>query len=578
MKTHKHYILSAIGLISICTVGCNGLSKMLKDASLIKYTVKPNPMEDDGDSVAITISAQYPAKYFNKKAIVTVTPTLKLSDGTTQPLKPITLVGERATQSGTKVSYDQGGSVSYSDKVAYTPKMKTDELDIDAVIENNKKALPAVKVADGTITTALLVQKDARPILAKDNFTKTTQEKDTSHIFFVISRSDVRQSEMRSKEMKEFEEFIKKGIAEDYTFNNITLSAFASPDGETAFNAHLADDRAKASITSLESMFKAMHTKKLDTKFGTEKTFYSIDKTGMDWDGFRTMVEASTIKDKDLILRVLSMYTDHDQRMKEIKDMAATYTELANNILPKLRRSVIILNAEKKSRTDEQIKQLAMSHPDSLSANEILYAATLYSDLIQKNAIYKTAEKLYPNDWRGFNNAAFVEIEQNETESAQTDANKAAQLSPSNPIVENNLGAIALLNGDTKGAVSHFSKASSAGNEVAYNMGLIDIKSGNYADAASKMSSISSFNTALAMLLSGNMQGAQSALDASGNKTAIAYYLRAIIAARGNDKASVISNLQTAINQDASFRQMAATDCEFIKYRDDNDFKNMVKA
>jgi hypothetical protein len=578
MKTRNHLIYTAICLTGIIASSCNGLSKMMKDASKISYTVKPNPLQDNGDSVAVSISAQFPAKYFNKKAIVTVTPTLKFADGTTQALKPITLVGDKATQSGIKISYDQGGSVNYNDKVAYTQQMRTDELDVNAILENNKKALPPVKVADGTIVTSLLVEKDARPILGKDNFTKTTMEKDTTHIFYLISNSSVRSSEINSKEMKEFKKFIENGVKEGYKFDNIDLSAFASPDGETAFNSHLAEDREKSAEVAMKGLFKGMNSKKLNTKFGQESSFYSNGQTGMDWEGFESMVKKSDIKDKDLILRVLSMYTDHDQRMKEIKNLSATYTVLADNILPKLRRSVIVLNAEKKSRTDEEIKQLVSSHPEELSVEEILYSATLTNDINQKLSIYKTAEKQYPSDWRGFNNAAYQEIMQNETESAKADLNKASQLSPSNPIIANNMGVIALLNNDTKTASADFKKAGSAGPQVAYNMGLIDIKQGNYADAAGNMSGINSFNSALAKVLNNDASGAQSTLDASADRSANAYYLKAVIAARNGNKSEVMSNLQVAISQDGSLKKMAATDCEFIKFRTDSDFKSLVGA
>jgi len=576
MKTQHIYLFSAICISGILITGCNGMSKMLKDASKITYTVKPSPLQDNGDSVAINITANYPAKYFNKKAIVTVTPTLKLADGTTQALKPVTLVGEKASQAGQKINYDQGGNVNYSDKVVYTPNMKTDELDINATIENNKKALPSVKIADGTITTALLVQKDARPILGKDNFTKTTPEKDTTHIFYTISNATVRSMELTSKEMKAFKTFVESGVKDGYTFKNIEVSAYASPDGETQFNSHLADDRAKSAVVAMKGEFKNMNSKKMNTKFGTEKDFYTIDKTGMDWDGFPSLVKASKIKDKDLILRVLSMYTDHDQRMKEIKNMSATYTELADDILPKLRRSVIQLNVERKSRTDEQIKQLVTSHPDSLSIEEILYAATLTNDLSQKLTIYKTAERQYPNDWRGFNNSGYEELMQNETGAAKADIDNAARLSPSNAIVENNEGALAFMNNDMVTALAYFKKASSAGPEVGCNIGLIDIKQGNYSDAVANMSSINSFNTALAMLLNNDPHGAETSLDASGNRSGIAYYLKAVIAARENNKADVISNLQQAIGQDASLKKMAASDCEFVKFKNDNDFKTLV--
>jgi Flp pilus assembly protein TadD len=576
MKTQNIKILSAICVVAIGLAGCSGFSKMMKDASKIQAAATPNPMQDNDDSVAINIHVRYPADYFPKKAIVTVVPTLKLSDGSEQALKPATLIGEKASGSGIKISYSQGGELNYNEKVAYKPTMKTDELFVNATLENNKKKFPQLKIADGTITTAKLLQSDDKVILGKDNFKKTIPERDTAHIYYVISQSYVRPAEMSSKEMKKFRDFVKMGIKEGYTFDNVGIAAYASPDGETQFNDHLADDRAKTAIKAMQGLFRQMNSKKLNTKFGAENSFYSVGTTGMDWEGFKTRVEESKIKDKELILRILTMYSDHDQRMKEIKNLAATYTELAENILPKLRRAIIVLNAEKKSPSDEEIKSLAASKPESLTEEELLYAATLTTDLNQKLAIYKTAARLYQNDWRCPNDIGYIEVLQNNLMDAQVQFQKAGQLSPSNPIVQNNLGVIAHLNGNRTEAMNYYKSATSAGSDVSYNMGLLDIQTGNYADAVSNTGSFNTFNVALAKVLNNDPEGAKAALDASNNTSAIAYYLKAIIAARTNNKSEVMEDLKIAINKDASLKQQALNDCEFAKFKDETDFKSVI--
>ena len=576
MNKQIFQVLSAICIVTIGMTGCSGFSKMIKDAGKVQYAATPNPLQENGDSVNVNIVVKYPAKYFSKKAIVTVVPTLKLSDGSEYPLKPVTLIGDKAARSGIKIHFDEGGGLSYIDKVAYIPTMKTDELDINATLENNKKKFPAFKIADGTITTAKLLQSDDKVILGKDDFKKTIPEKDTSHIYYVISHSNVRSEEMRSEEMKQFKEFVKMGIKEGYAFDNISMSAYASPDGETQFNDHLADDRAKTAIKAMKQLFRQMNSKKCNTKFGTDAPFYMVGTSGMDWEGFKSRVEKSNVKDKDLILRVLSMYTDHDQRMKEIKALSLTYKELATEILPKLRRAIVVMNAEKKSPTDEQITSLASSSPESLTIEELLYAATLTKDMNQKLSIYKTAAKEYPNDWRCSNDIGYIEVMQNNLTDARMQFEKAEQLSPSNPIVQNNLGVIAHLNGNRKDAVKYFKNAGGAGPEVTYNMGLINIQTGNYSDAVSNMGSFNTFNLALAKLLNNDYVGANSTLDASNNNSAIAYYLKAIIAARTNNKSEMIRDLTTALSKDESLKQMVKTDCEFINYRSDNDFKSIT--
>jgi len=591
MKTQSFKSLPILGLAAIAIVGCNGFSKMLKDANLVKYSVTPNPLQDNGDSVAVNITAHYPAKFFAKKAAVTVTPTLKMSDGSTVALKSINLVGENAKGEGQKVHYDQGGSVNYTTKVAFSNPMKMDELDINATLTNNNKQFPSMKIADGTIATALLIQNDDKVIAAKDNFQKTITERDTTRIFYVISQSNVRPAQMSSEEMKKFKEFVDMGTRDGYTWDGIRVDAYASPDGETEFNAHLADDRAKTAIKAVREMFKDMkiEVEKTDEKGKMRKErmpvdsklsqedFYKVAQTGMDWIGFQTLVQNSNIKGKELILGVLSMYTDHDQRMKQIKGMAQTYTELADDILPKLRRAIIILDAEKKSRSDAQISALAISHPDSLSVEELLYAGTLTTDMNQKLSIYKAAEKNYPNDWRCANNAGYAEMMLNKASDAAGDFAQADHLSPNNPVVQNNLGVVARWKGDRAGAMSYYAKATGAGPEVAYNMGLVDIQTGHYADAVTQTSGYNTFNSALAKVLNSDPNGAKTTLDASNDQSAMASYLRAIICARTSDKDGMITNLKAAINKDASLAQTAKTDCEFLKYKDDTDFKAAIQ-
>ncbi len=591
MKKQSLKSLPILGLAALGIAGCNGFSKMIKDASKVTYSVTPNPLQDNGDSVAVNISAHYPAKYFAKKADVTVTPTLKMSDGSTVALKSVNLVGEKAKGEGQKISYENGGSVNYTTKVPYTANMKSDELDIKATLTNNKKEFPAAKIADGTITTALLIQNDDKLIAAKDKFQKTIPEYDTTHIYYLISQSGVRPAEMNSAEMKKFKDFVQTGMMQGYTWDGVNVSAYASPDGETAMNEHLADDRAKSAIKAMTELMKnmKMEVEKADDKGKMKKekmpvdaklfdaSFYKVGTTGMDWDGFKNGVQNSNIKDKDLIVRVLTMYPDHDARMKEIKNMAVTYKELADVVLPKLRRAIIILNAEKKSRSDAQLTALASSHPDSLSVEELLYAATLTTDMNTKLSIYKAAAKQNPNDWRCVNNAGYAEMALNKLNDAANDFAQADRLSPNNPAVQNNLGVVARWKGDRKGAMAYYKNATGAGTEVSYNMALVDIQTGNYADASTSTGSYNTFNASLAKVLNNDNNGAKSTLDASNDQSAMAFYLRAIICARSGDKSGMVTNLKTATNKDASIRTMAASDCEFLKFKDDTEFKAAIQ-
>ncbi|CAN5331368.1 tetratricopeptide repeat protein [soil metagenome] len=578
----KNQSLQTLGLAVITAVAltsCSGLGKLVKNADKITYKVTPNPMEMHGDSIVVTISGTYPAKVFPKKATVTTIPVIKYNGGE-KALKPVVLVGEKVTEvpkGATKIANKTGGSFSYTDKVAYTPEMKVATLEIKAAGQVKKKVkdLPAKKVADGTIITPLLVKAEDKAIIGKDNFQKVVPHAETANIFFIINQSQVRGSEMSSAEMKAFKEYSMSASKNpNIAFKNMNVSAYASPDGELSRNADLAENRAKDATKAMIALFKDKKTK---VDVATQDAFYNKVTTAEDWDGFKKAMEASTIADKDLILRVLTMYPDGDTREKEIKNLSKTYTEVADKILPKLRRSVMTLNVDVNSRTDEQISKLAASAPDSLSVEEILYAATLTSDLNTKLDIYKKAETKYGSDWRTSNNVGMVYLMQNKLNDAEAQFKKADGLSANNAVIKNNLGIVARWKGDRKAAMEFYKQAGSAGPEVSYNMGIIEIQNGNYPAAVSDFGSENSFNAALAKLLNGNTEGAMSTIDNSTDKdAALSFYLKAVAGARQSKADVLIANLKVAIQKDASFKQMAKDDAEFIKFRDNADFKALT--
>jgi tetratricopeptide (TPR) repeat protein len=577
MKNPGLKALATVLSASVILAGCNGLGKMAKKANTVTYEVKPNPMEMHGDSISVTVSGKYPPKYFAKKAVVTVTPTIKYSGGETA-MKAVTIVGEKAEGNGTKVAYKAGGSFSHTAKVAYQPGMEKAELMLKATgqVKSKTKDFPEMKIADGTIITPLLVRSDDKVLIGKDNFQRITPVSNTANIYYVVNQSVVRPTEMNSDEMKTMKEFISMGVKKgNYNFKNMNVSAYASPDGEQSLNADLANDRAKSGSKAMQGVFG---DKKNKVDAGTKPEFYNTVTTAEDWEGFKKLMEASNIADKDLILRVLTMYTDLDQREKEIKNLSKTYVEVAENILPKLRRSVLTLNAEVVGRSDEQITKLAMSNSDSLSVEEILYAATLTNDWNTKLDIYKKAEKQYPSDWRTVNNVGYVYLMQNKLADAEAQFKKADGISQNNPIIQNNLGVVARWKGDRKAAMNYYKSATSAGPEVSYNIGILNILDGDYSSAVSNFGGNKSFNTALAQLLNGNPDAAMSTLDSSPEKDAAhSYYLKAIIGARQGKTDVMTNNLKAAIQKDASYRQKAQDDAEFIKYRENGDFKSAIQ-
>lgn len=580
MKNQSIQTLGLAVITAVALTSCSGLGKLVKNADKITYKVTPDPMEMHGDSMTVSITGTYPAKVFPKKATVTTIPVVKFNGGE-KALKPVVLIGEKVEGvQGQKIANKAGGSFSYtSEKFAYIPEMKvaTLELRVAGQVKKKIKDLPAKKVADGTMITSLLVKADDKAIVGKDAFVRITTSDMTSEQFFAMNQSQVRPSEMNNETVKAMKAAVAANVANPAsrtTYTGMNVSAYASPDGELSLNTELAEDRAKASIKSMMGMFKE---KKMKVDTATKEAFYKKVTTAEDWDGFKKAMEASSIADKDLILRVLTMYPDGETREKEIKNLSKTYTEVADKILPKLRRSVLTLNMQVTGLSDQEITTLVSSKPDSLKIEEILYAATLTTDINTKLDIYKKAEAQYPNDWRTSNNVGYVYLMQNKLNDAEAQFKKADALSANNPVVKNNLGIVARWKGDRKAAMELYKQAGSS-PEVSYNMGIIEIQNGNYAGAVSNFGAENTFNSALAKLLNGNSEGAMSTIDNSttDKDAALSFYLKAIAGARQNKADVLTSNLKVAIQKDASFKQMAKDDAEFIKFRENAEFKAMV--
>lgn len=557
-------------------VACNPLKKMSENAENVQYSVNPNPLELHGDSVAMSVTGKIPPEYFHKKAIVEVTPVLK-TKGTNpeviQEFETLTLVGEAATGEGQKITAASGGSFKYEDKIAFKEAMTyaTLEAKIVGVYKGAKKEFGYYPVGDGTIITPKLVMADEKPILGNDKFVKVIPKNIDAQINYLINSSQVRSSEYNDEDYKAFREFLKEGSTKGWAFKGVKVAAYASPDGEISKNDNLANERAESAKKALDTYFKK---NKIDA--AKADGFCTLEGKGEDWEGFKTKMQASDIKDKELILRVLQMTSDLDKREQEIKNLAATYTEVAQKVLPELRRSAFTVMAEEQSRTDEEISKLVKSSPDSLSVEEILYAATLVEDLNDKLSIYNSAKKVYPNDWRGHNNAGYIMLLQNKANEAKTEFEAALNAENGNKVASNNLAICHKLSGDVSKAKELYTAASGAGKEVNYNMGIIDIMEGNYSNAVTKMSGMNSFNAALAQLLNGNNEGAIKTIDASDEKDlALSYYLKAVAGARSGNKDLTVNNLKTAFSKDAGLKKKAMKDVEFLKMAEDESFKNL---
>ena len=561
--------------------GCNGLGKMAKNFNTVKHEVTPNPLEMHGDSVAISIKGTFPAKYFAKKVDVTATPTIQTSSAS-HDFKSVTVVGEKSKSSGDKINYKAGGNFTYTDKIAYTPDMRAGDVKIKMVGKKGttSKELGDVKIADATIVTPLLVQHDEKVIIGKDQYVRITPANFDGVMYYLINTSKVnpnfKNKECNFNNKTEFaliDSAIKALSLAPYTLKGISIMGYASPDGTEKINTSLSVDRSKSSAKYISDLYK-----KRKIKMSPDSSFFTLNATHEDWAGFQQLMQQSNLAQKDMILRIVSSNSDPDAREIEIKKMGKAYTEIADGVLPKLRRSTITLNADKVGRSDEEISALAKSNPDSLSVEEILYAGSLAKDNKEKENIYKAAERIYPQDWRCANNAGMAMFMQNDIDGAMSEFNKADQLKASNPIVKNNIGACYSRKEDRKNAAMNYEAASGAGPEVASNMGILDIRNGNYSAAVGHYSGVSSFNASLAKLLSGDKDGAMSTVNASDDKdSGIGHYLMAVISARKGDASGVTTHLSSAIAKDSKLKIMASEDREFLKWYNDSSFQNLVK-
>lgn len=565
MKSTVFRNLSLLAVLSIGFVSCNPLNKMAKNAEQLKYTVTPNPLEMHGDSVMVEVSGTIPPKFFNKKASATIKPYFKADGQKVVEFDPIELVGESADGDGKKIDFENGGSYKLTSKVPYKPEMERGELWVTAIgkYKGKEKDITDVKLAEGTIITPLLVKSDDKPILGKDNFQRITTDVHRSQINYLINSSVVRSGELREDDMKEFMDIIKTKAADStFQFKKVDVMAYASPDGEISMNENLADDRAESAGKVVKRELK-----RAKVEAGEVESFYNLVGKGEDWEGFKAAMSKSNLKDKELILRVLQMQSDLTKREQEIKNLAETYLEIKDQILPDLRRSQIALTIDKVGKSDEEIAKLADSDPKALNVEELLYAATLTKDLNKKLTIYRSATQVYTDDWRGHNNVGYILVLQNQLNDAEASLKAADGKSANNAIVMNNMGVIARLRGDRAKAMDYYKKASGAGSEVQYNMGIVQILDGDYSSAVSNMGSIQDFNASLANLLNGNAQRAMNIIDQSEEKnSAEGFYLKAVIGARMGNNEVVMNNLKSAISKDASLKDKAMKDAEFIKF------------
>lgn len=551
-------LLSAIALSGV--VMLTGCSKKLNQFSPDYFTVNPNPLEVKGDKIPATVTARVPAKFFVKNAEVTVTPYLCF-EGQEVASQPYAFQGEKVRGNAPVISYDNGGTVTIPVMYTYQPEMMKSDLELAFNVTQGKKqyALPRVKVANGVIATAALADASTvTPALAKDKFQRIINEKYNADIHFLINQANIRNGELTTNEMLTLNKTIKDASGDkSREIEEINISSYASPEGSLDLNTRLAENREKNTSAYLKNQLK----KDKITEFGE----LTANFTPEDWEGFQKLVSASDIQDKELILSVLSMYKDPEQREREIRNLSSVFDQLAEEILPQLRYSRITASVNVIGKSDEQLNKAFNTDPSTLTVDELLYTATLTDDLKRKGAIYTTATRLFPNDYRGFNNLGKVQYQQGDYDAAMASFKKAARINANAPESQMNQGLVALVNDDYRAANTAFGKAAGL-NELSPALGLLYLKQGDVKAAVKAFGNDKSNNAALAQILNKDYNAAKGTLAAIANPDATTYYLMAVLGARTGNEQMVTSNLRQAIKLDRKYATQAANDLEFARY------------
>jgi len=604
--------------LAFALVSCNGLKKMAKNYNSVSYEVNPEVLEAHGGKVNFKVTGTIPPKFFNKKAAVLFQPVVKYN-GEELELTPLMLIGENVEGEGTRVNFANGGTFNYTEEFNFVPEMRASELMVNSVAFLPKGAiaermtladamkmrkatnLGEVKLADGVIATSMRIevanevtelteaggeQVDAKYAvnllqLAAHGYEKVTLVSEEATIYypknkhFFLSTLELNKEKNVAGQLEKLDNFVRKG----WEIKDIQIDGWASPEGEETFNEGLSENRSNTANDIIYGNFrKLIREKKSLVTFKDPSKDLNLKKVGHgpDWNGFLAAVESSNIKDKSPILNVVRS-SNPLEREEKIRDMINIYPELEKSILPSLRRANIRINCYEPKKTDDDIARLATTAPQELTEKELLYAATLTNDWNTQYTIYKSATQIFPDSWKGFNNAGYLAMKLGKTDEAITFLSGAEKLNKNDGGITNNLGVAYAINNNFNEAEKRFLNANKMGVDNNYNLGLIDLEKGNYKAALNKFAGVKcNYNVGLTQLLSGNTSEATQQLECA-RKNGATYYLMAIAGARSGNESMMMTSLEKAIAADAKYKKCAAIDREFIKYFENAAFNKLIK-
>lgn len=564
MKQYLFRTLVVAGASSLLLASCASKFKI----SSTGVNVDPNPLTVQGDAVKTRINFAFPKKSFPKKGTLRITPVLRYAGGEKWG-KAYDYQGDDVYGNEQVVFYKSGANAVLDFAVPYKPQMQKSELYLTFNGKVGKKAqkISAMKVADGVNATETLATVEGiLPAIAPHGFQRVVKEMYDADILFQIQQANVRGSEINKEDVEEWRYTVQNAKETPNQNVSVEVQSYASPDGGKKLNEKLSENRERNTTAALKKEFKKQ-----------DMAGVAIDAhyTAQDWEGFRTLVEKSDLPDKDLVLRVLSMYPDPESREREIKNISVVFKQLADNILPKLRRSRLIANVEIIGKSDAEIQEFIAKAPGHLSAEELLYAAELTNSTTEKMRIYQIANQIFKKDYRAYNNIGALYFAQGKIKDAEAWFNKAATLQD-NEVTKLNRGLIALYHGDKEKAQDMISAAINT-PELGQALAYLYLKQGEYMKAETAFGETVSNNAAVAQLLNGNYAKALKTLQKITTPSATTELIRAIIAARTNDNNGVITALKSAIALDGSVAYQIADNLEFAKYKNLAAFKALVK-
>ncbi len=551
----KKLYLPLVALMVLALSSCGKMGELSADY----FTTNPEVLEAVAGKVPVTINGKFPEGYFKKNATVEVTPVLRWNGGEAKG-QPAFFQGEKVEGNGQTISYRAGGNYTMKASFDYVPEMANSELYLDFKITKDNKTytIPSIKVADGVIATSELpTAASSNASYAEDAYQRIIKQAQEANIMFLIQQANLRNNQLNSEEMKEFHKKVAEVNADTKNFklNNIEVAAYASPDGGVKLNTGLAENREKNAEKYLNSQLKkAKIDANVDAKY-----------TAQDWEGFQELVSKSNLQDKDLILRVLSMYQDPEQRENEIKNISSVYKTLADDILPQLRRARLTANYDIIGRSDEEINEAFDTDAKVLSVEELLYAATLTNDKARQEAIFTKTTQLFPNDFRAYNNLGELAFAAGDVAKAESYFKQAASKNANAPEVNANLGLCELVKNNVASAETYLGKATGA-NAANEALGNLYIKQGQYQRAVNSFGDAKTNSAAQAQILAKDYNKAKATLQAIKDKDAMTDYLMAIVGARTNNESLVKSSIKNAIAKDPTLAAKAANDREFAKF------------